>query len=470
MKIETIDRTAMDREFFRSLAENSHDIIHKVGIDFKTIYINPRIKYYSGEEPFYFIGKNIFDFVPSDKKAYWQNLYTSLLNGHEIIETTYEIDTVVGERIFHIKMVPEFDLNGQVESFLCITRDITEIEKTLAVLKKSENIFKISTENLLQPFVILSPLYDDTGVIFDFKYEYINEAGIISNGIPAEKTLGKNILDLFPLHKSNGIFDRLKEVMKSGISWREQIQYKGVTAGGFLDGYFQMTAAKAEDKLIVSWIDLTNLINTQIKLEEALKQKDLLIKEVHHRVKNNLQIITSILNLQLNYINDHTLRETFKESQNRIKSIALVHEKLYKSNFLSFVNLRSYLHDLINNLLFSYNAGSISVEYKIEEITLSNEQIIILGIITTEVISAIIKHVFPPYTSNPKRVKVRFEKKENYFLYSFSHIGSPLSQQEYEEKNPFSYELLSALVAQLDGEILINPDNECNFIVSFTSN
>ena len=113
-----------------------------------------------------------------------------------------------------------------------------------------------------------------------------------------------------------------------------------------------------EDKIIGLrgiLVDITELKDAENKIKASLKDKEVLLKEVHHRVKNNMQIISSLLNLQIDYLNDENAIDILKESQNRVKYMAIIHEKLYLSKDLTQINFADYIQNLVSNLFYSYN-------------------------------------------------------------------------------------------------------------------
>ena len=135
----------------------------------------------------------------------------------------------------------------------------------------------------------------------------------------------------------------------------------------------------------------------QEQIEASLREKEVLLKEIHHRVKNNLQIISSLLNLQAESIKDDRVLEIFQESQNRIQSMALIHEKLYQSEDLATVNFADYIHELVTNLWYSYqvNLDAVTFTTNIEQVVLNIDKAIPCGLIVNELVSNALKHAFP---------------------------------------------------------------------------
>jgi two-component sensor histidine kinase len=132
-------------------------------------------------------------------------------------------------------------------------------------------------------------------------------------------------------------------------------------------------------------------------LRSSLKEKEVLLKEIHHRVKNNLQVISSLLNLQARYLEDGSARAIFTESQNRVLSIALVHEKLYQSSDLSHVNFAEYVSALLDNLFHTYDAEERGIRkvLSVSQVRLAIDLAIPCGLIINELVINCLKHGFP---------------------------------------------------------------------------
>ncbi len=153
-----------------------------------------------------------------------------------------------------------------------------------------------------------------------------------------------------------------------------------------------------EGLLVISDIrDISDRRQSEDKIRTSLKEKEVLLREVYHRVKNNMQVISSMLNLQSEYIKDERAIEMCKESQVRIRSMALVHEKLYRSRNLANIDYDDYIKDLVNSLFHFYEdkARKISINTKVEAVSLSLDSAIPCGLIINELVSNSIKHAFP---------------------------------------------------------------------------
>ncbi len=162
-----------------------------------------------------------------------------------------------------------------------------------------------------------------------------------------------------------------KNLLNDGLEHTSEIFEKN------LGGYFVVTASPIKDNRgnVIGSIhiahDITQRKKVEEKLEKTLEEKDILMKEIYHRVKNNLMVISSLLNLQSSYIKDKNTQEIFKESQNRAKSMALIHEKLYRSGDLKHVNFAEYIENLSNDLYYAYTKDKrlVKLILDVDEIT-----------------------------------------------------------------------------------------------------
>lgn len=205
------------------------------------------------------------------------------------------------------------------------------------------------------------------------------------------------------------------------------------------------------------------------KMRSLLEEKEALLKEIHHRVKNNLQITSSLLRLQSDYLEDARARELFAESQNRIRSMALVHEKLYRATDLSKINFPEYVDGLARLLFQSYgvNKERIRIEVPKASVFLSIEAAVPCGLIVNELISNSLKHAFSPERPGRILVEVKAEKSGEAVI-SVSDDGRGLpSGFDIEKADSLGLQLVRSLVRQLNGRIEVRSSGGAWFRFSF---
>jgi len=200
----------------------------------------------------------------------------------------------------------------------------------------------------------------------------------------------------------------------------------------------------------------------KIRTTEISRERDtnaILLKEVHHRVKNNLQIIVSLLNLQSRFISDSKLLNVFSEIQNRVRSMSLIHEKMYKTKDLKTVNIEEYITDLSESLLSTYRLGQkVQLDIKVDVNSFNSDTLTPLGLIINEVISNSLKYAFQEDKTGT--IIVRLSKGENgrfTLLIGDDGIGIP-KDIVLGETESFGTELITALTEQLNGTIKLLGD------------
>ena len=209
-------------------------------------------------------------------------------------------------------------------------------------------------------------------------------------------------------------------------------------------------------------------VNTQkSKLAQALNDKELLIKEIHHRVKNNLQLVSSLLSMQSRTIKDPSVAGAIEDGKSRVRSMALIHQDLYQNNNLKGVNVNSYLDDLTQELFNTYNinADQVRLEMEIEELDLDVDTIIPLGLIINELITNSLKYAFPNGQSGV--LKVRLFKNEEELILEISDNGIGYDVNVAKEKKSFGTKLIHALSRQLDGEMKVISEDGTRIQISF---
>ncbi|MFM6195159.1 MAG: PAS domain S-box protein [Planktothrix sp.] len=215
--------------------------------------------------------------------------------------------------------------------------------------------------------------------------------------------------------------------------------------------------------------DITERKKGEETLVTSLREKEVLLKEIHHRVKNNLLVVSNLLEFQSDYVQEPELIKVLEDSRNRIYSMALIHEKLYRSTNLEKINFADYLEDLIDNLFESYNIqdGRIQFELDIEPIGLNIETAQPCGLIVNELVSNTLKHAFPNGRSGIVYLGLHQEEDEKIIVTVRDNgVGFP-EGVDFRNVESLGMELVCTLTEQLEGTIVLNPENGTLFTVSF---
>ncbi len=199
------------------------------------------------------------------------------------------------------------------------------------------------------------------------------------------------------------------------------------------------------------WFDITDKMEAEEQLRISLREKEALLREVHHRVKNNLTIITSLLNLQAASVEGKQVRDVLREAEGRVRSMATLHEHLYKSDLLGAVDLRSYISSLVRTLTRTYNRLGIDIVTEIEGVTLDIALAIPCGLIVNELVTNAMKYAFPPDTHGLIVVSLTKEPDHQYVLKVRDNGIGFSPPYNLEESPTLGLKLVSILSRQLGG-------------------
>lgn len=214
--------------------------------------------------------------------------------------------------------------------------------------------------------------------------------------------------------------------------------------------------------------DITDKKLYELELKKSIEEKEVLLKEVHHRVKNNLQVISSILNLQSTKIKDKSMLLALKDSQDRIRSMATIHERLYRTKNFSSLNLSEYVQDLSESILSSYELSNISVElvFSLDEIFISLNTAIPCGLIINELITNSLKYAFNERNKGTIRINLQKFKEEIVLVISDDGIGIQ-DLKNIKNTDTLGITLVTTLVEQIEGEIKIENESGTTFTIKF---
>lgn len=223
--------------------------------------------------------------------------------------------------------------------------------------------------------------------------------------------------------------------------------------------------------VLSSIIDITERIVANDKLKQALNEKEILLKEVYHRVKNNLQVVSSMINLQARNVKHDLARDLLQQSADRVKSMALLHEKLYQSKDLTRIDFKAYVHSLVGYLMFGYgdSPARIQIGLQIEDVFLDVDTAIPCGLIINELLSNALKHAFPDNLAGRVDISFRHDQNECVLEIADNGIGFPPGL-DFKKSSLLGLQLVTTLTNQLLGRITLDRNQGSVFAIRFDEN
>ncbi len=494
LKEEIRDRKLMEQAFrqnksrLKIIFETAKDCIFIKDSSLRYLQINPAMKRLFGVPASEFVGKTDAELFGAEKTTLSGRVDQKVLKG-EVVEEE-DVEFVNGKvRSFHVIKVPLHNESGKVVGIYGIARDISELKRTEKALKENEKKYKA----LYSMVRLMCDNVPDMIWAKDLNKNYIftNQAICknLLNARDTEEPLGKN--DIFfakrerdskpdnPNYHTFGEICRDSDTIVMETKKPKRFDEYGNVRGEFL--YLDVYKAPFWDengKLIGTvgcGRDVTQekeleaeKNKTAGKLQKSLKEKELLLKEVHHRVKNNLQVICSLLTLKAKSIKDEEARKLFEESRDRVRTIAILYEKLHQSNNFGQIDFRRYVKSLTNNLLMSYEnrLQKISLKVDIHDVFLDIDRAIPCGLLINELITNSLKFAFPPNQGGEILVKMNNIKNKYELIVQDNGIGLP-KNVKVGTAETVGMKLVNALAAQLEGNLEVTNTVGVRFRLTF---
>ncbi|MDP1744180.1 MAG: PAS domain S-box protein, partial [Bacteroidota bacterium] len=347
--------------------------------------------------------------------------------------------------------------NTDTGKLYAIARDITEQKRAEEKIKSSEEKYRSVVENAA-----------DMIITFDSNYtvQFINH---LRPGSATDQVIGKSIFNLIPQEYQDRVKQKIKKVFEDKLPQSYELP------GQHLDGssaWYSTNLGPVFSGDEVSGItliirDISDSKKAEEKIQQSLKEKEILLQEVHHRVKNNLQIILSILNLQHAQITDKKTLDLVRDIRSRIKAMSFIHELLYQTDDFSSINFSDYITNITNNLIYSYTQNqTIDLKLDVGAIFLDLDSAIPCGLIINEIVTNALKYAFTEQENG--EVSVSLTQKNDFIQLTISDNGKGLpSNIDFRNTESLGMQLVVTLVQQLGGEIVLDNSNGAKYTITF---
>ncbi|TGL53417.1 response regulator [Leptospira meyeri] len=326
-------------------------------------------------------------------------------------------------------------------------------------------------ESLYAKVFQLSPIAMAISTVKDGTYLDVNSAMETIFQLEKAKVIGKKTTDFEAWSNPEQIARLTKIYQEKGKMNGERMSVSHSDGKKFDVMVFSQAFEIAGERFIL-WInlDVTKILDIEYRLAKSLEEKDVLLKELQHRVKNTLAIISGLLNLESFKVENDVAKQSFLNAQSRIMSMSKVYENLYQSEDLESVDLRKYIEDLVFSLhdIFVLNPTKIRFDVKLEEIRLDLKRTLPLGLILNELLTNALKYAYPNEKGGD--VRIHLSRSNENIILSVGDDGEGLPDSVNIEKgNHFGYELIRSLTSQLKGVLssVSKKGEGLNIMISF---
>ncbi len=451
---------------FRILVENAPDAIF-VQTEGQFAYVNPgTCRLLGAAEPERLLGRSVADQFRSDFREIVAERIKKVNVDRERMPPNEEVMLKLDGTPVEVEVAAVPLVYGGRNGALVFVRDITDRKRAEEALFEQGRRFKGIYDHTDDAVFLIR--VEPAGRLV---YEGTNPTHQIKSGLRPEDLWEKTPEEALPPEIAAHVRARYEECLRRGepYTYEEDL----VLPIGPKTWQTQLVPIPGPDgcvNLIAGFSrDITEQKRTEAALRASDEEKGVLLKEIHHRVKNNMQVISSMLNLQSREMRDPKVLEVFRDTQTRIRSMALVHEKLYQSKDLARVDIRSYLQTLIVHLFHAHRTDSDRVrsEMTIEQSSLDINSAIPVGLIVSELVSNALKYAFPDERKGHIRIGL-VPAPDNKLVLTIADDGVGLpADLDIREAESLGLQIVNMLVEQLDGEIEVGREAGTEFRIAF---
>ena len=420
------------------------------------------------------LAQQIFNLIPTDLGRPFSDIQPNFIIpdlGASIVETIATLTTKEEEiqdrtgAWYSLRIRPYRTIDNRIDGVVIGLIDINTLKRSATSIEAARDYANAIVETVRQPLIVLNP---DLSVIRANQYFY--ETFQLT---PAQ-TEQQSIFEV-----KNRLWDLpdLRSLLENLITRDTDFQNFEVTQrlDPESDRILSFNALKIKDELhehsiLLAIEDITERRQAEIDIRDSLTEKEVLLREIHHRVKNNLQIVSSLLSLQSNRVADRQTIEILQDSQNRVRAMALIHESLYQSANLADLNFAEYVQTLVNNLFTSYNVdrAAISLHIDVEPgIAIDVDRAVLCGLIINELVTNALKHGVGDNRHGQVQVKLA-QSGDDLLTLSVENNGRELPPDfDLSNVRSMGLSLVMSAVGQIKGQLAVQTGAVTVFEISF---
>jgi PAS domain S-box-containing protein len=461
------ERLGRGEERYRMIVERQTEFIVRWLPDGTRTFVNESYCRYFGLSEQECLGTSFFPLVAPAYRAALLHKIASLRPDHP--EATHEhVSFAPGGREVWQEWTDRglFDAEGRLVELLSVGRDISARKRVEAVLRESEERFRGAFDFAAIGMAIVAP---------DGRWLKVNQSLCDLLGRPAEELLGTDFQSITHPEDLEADLGLVRQLLEGSVPYyhmeKRYFHKQGKVVWALLSVSL-VRDGQGEPLYFISQIqDITERKLSEGRMRASLREKEVLLKEVHHRVKNNLQVIKSLLSLQSAQVSDPTARRALAESQSRVRTMALIHESLYLSGDMARIDFSAYVQTLCDQLLVTFGVDPCRVELRsrLEPLALDLERAVPCGMLVNELVSNALEHAFPDGRAGVVWVELCAGADGSHVLkIADNGVGLPAGL-DYQRTQSLGLQLVFTLARQLSATVAVEREGRTAFRITFVS-
>ena len=444
-------------EKHRLLIENSHDIIYTLSAEGFFTFVSSAWTTLIGHPVKDVVGRSFSDFVHPDDLAACHAWLRNILETEARAENVeYRVSHRDGSWRWHTSSaVPLFDSDGKIVGFEGTASDITERKRIYEALRESEELHRTILHTAMDGYLLM----DTRGVILD-----VNESYRRLTGYDRSELINRRIDEISIYEDDLGLSQRIERIVARGGE-RFETRHRRKDGSVIEFEVSSRTLPNEGERLVSFFRDITLQKRADKEIRDLLAEKELILKEVHHRIKNNMNTMMSVLLLQADMLEDPAAIKALRESENRLRCMGVLYDKLYRSENYVEISVKDYLSTLVREIVRGFpNRALIKIEGELEDFALGANLASGLGIIVNELVANSIKYAFLGRSEGTIRVSAARKGTKAIFTIGDDGTGIPESI-DFENSSGFGLMLVRALATQRNGSIRLERGEGTKFVL-----
>lgn len=404
----------------------------------------------------------IVDAMRSDSREEFIKAIDAAIKGEKPFEMDYTFFRKNGsEAVLHTIGRVVHDNHGDPERMYGTVQEVTIQKRIENALRESEEKFRSIFDSASDGILIADTLTK--------RFRAANRTICSMLGYGKEEIIDLGIDDIHPAEDLPWVLDAFEKQARGEINIAESLpMLKKDGTVFYADVSSAITTLEGMQCIIGVFRDITDRKRAEERLRQSLKEKETLVREIHHRVKNNMAVVSSLLDLQSKHTRNEEVKRLLRESQQRVKSMALVHEKLYGTADLAAIDFKDYVDSIVHQIINLYHVDNnlITTDIDIEDIHLDLESAIPCALIINELLTNVFKYAFPGNIKG--KLVTNFRKADDIYTLIIRDNGVGLPDDlDYRQPNTLGLQIVTVLTRQLGGSLRVRSDKGTEMVITF---